>query len=232
MNKILVMSNDPIFRRKNLEVLSSAGFIVTDVSDAFDGLIRVGRDGFSIIIIDEELADIDGYLAFAKIRQYSGAPMILLGTESSEDIWAKIKKQELDVYLKKPVSPNELLSRVKSIMRSASYEEKPKPAQIGEIPAESTVAEKVTHAFSASSETSQRIVVPAQAESIELMIAGLEQHVTDIRTAIGSIGQLRKIVEDAKTTIHQQLQDMKIVENQLQEVSDQLKNFLGDFKSP
>lgn len=129
MNKILVMSSDPILKRKNLEVLVSSGFQVADVSDALDGLLMVDKNGFTAIIIDEELADIDGYRACQKIRQYSQIPIILLGTEPSEDVWAKIDELGFDIYLKKPVSPRELVAQIKSIMRRTRPEEAVKPSR-------------------------------------------------------------------------------------------------------
>ena len=122
MNQILVMSNDPILKRKNLEILIENGFQVTDVSDALDGLLMVDKDGFSAIIIDEELADIDGYRATQKIRQYSQIPIILLGSETPEDVWSRVDELGFDIYLKKPVSPRELVSQVKSIVRRLEYE--------------------------------------------------------------------------------------------------------------
>lgn len=130
MSQILMMSNDPILKRKNLDVLVDAGFRVTDVSDALDGLLMVDKNGFSAIIIDEELADIDGYRACQKIRQYSQIPIVLLGTESSEDVWAKADDLGFDVYLKKPVSPRELAAQIKSVLRRAHYEEKPRLPQV------------------------------------------------------------------------------------------------------
>lgn len=134
MNRILVMSSDPILKRKNLEVLVSSGFQVADVSDALDGLLMVDKNGFTAIIIDEELADIDGYRACQKIRQYSQIPIILLGTESSEDVWAKIDELGFDIYLKKPVSPRELVAQIKSIMRRTRPGEMAKPSQVVRTP--------------------------------------------------------------------------------------------------
>jgi DNA-binding response OmpR family regulator len=130
MNQLLLMSKNPILKRKSLEVLVSAGFQVTDVSDALNGLLMIDKDGFSAVIIDEELADIDGYRACQKVRQYSQIPIILLGTEYSEDVWAKIDELGFDVYLKNPVGPHELVAQIKSVMKRASYEERPKPSQV------------------------------------------------------------------------------------------------------
>ncbi len=130
MNKILVMSSDTILKRKNLEVLVSSGFQVADVSDALDGLLMVDKNGFTTIIIDEELADIDGYRACQKIRQYSQIPIILLGTEPSEDVWAKTAELGFDIYLKKPVSPRELVAQIKSIMRRTRSDKTVKPSRL------------------------------------------------------------------------------------------------------
>jgi CheY-like chemotaxis protein len=130
MNQILVMSSDPILKRKNLEVLVGSGFQVADVSDALDGLLMVDKDGFSAIVIDEELADIDGYRACQKIRQYSQIPIVLLGTEPSEEVWARVDELGFDIYLKKPVSPRELVAQIKSVIRRTRYEEKPKPSKL------------------------------------------------------------------------------------------------------
>jgi CheY-like chemotaxis protein len=126
MNKILVMSNDPILKRKNVEAISASGFEVADVSDALDGLLMVDKNGFVAIVIDEELADIDGYRACQKIRQYSQIPIILLGTEQSDEIWAKIDDLGFDIYLKKPVSPRELVAQIKSILRRSQPESRSK----------------------------------------------------------------------------------------------------------
>ena len=136
MNKILMMSSDPILKRKNLEVLVSSGFQVADVSNALDGLLLVDKNGFTAIIIDEELPDIDGYLACQKIRQHTQIPIILLGTEPSGDVCAKIGELGFNIYLKKPVSPRELVAKIKSIMwithpdEAVKLSQPAKPAEI------------------------------------------------------------------------------------------------------
>jgi DNA-binding response OmpR family regulator len=246
MNQILLMSNDPIFKRKSLEVLASAGFKVTEVSDAFDGLLLVDRDGFSAIIIDEELADIDGYRAFEKTRQYSQVPLILLGTESPEDVWAKIDKQRFDVYLKKPVTLGELVEQTKFAIKSAFSAESTMPVQVAESTPETHVKPNMvdqmadrlavkpqisveeTLAPAISEEVNQGVAVPVETDSIEIMIAGLERQVSKIKRAIIRINQLRNTINETKNIVRQQQQDLQSVENKLQEINDQLKDILGD----
>lgn len=126
MNQILIMSSDPILKKKNIDVLTENGFEVSETSHALDGLLKIDKNGFDTIIIDEELADTDGYEACQKIRQYSDIPIILLGVESEENVWAKIEELGFDIYLKKPVSPRELMARVKALMRRPTTKTKSK----------------------------------------------------------------------------------------------------------
>jgi DNA-binding response OmpR family regulator len=126
VNQILIMSSDPILKKKNIAVLTENGFEVSETSHALDGLLKIDKNGFDTIIIDEELADTDGYEACQKIRQYSDTPIILLGVESEENVWAKIEELGFDIYLKKPVSPRELMARVKALMRRPTNKTKSK----------------------------------------------------------------------------------------------------------
>jgi len=128
MYKILILSNDPIWKQKNIGILTEGGFDVSDVPDALEGLLMVDKNGFDAFIIDEELLDIDGYRACQKIRQYSEKPIILIGTEAVEEIWGKVNDIGFDAYLKKPVGPRELLAQLRAILRRTKLqEEQPLP---------------------------------------------------------------------------------------------------------
>ncbi len=126
MNQILIMSSDPILKGKNIDVLVENGSRVFESSDALNGLLKIDKNGFDVIIVDEELNDTDGYEACKKIRQYSDIPIILLGSEPEKNIWARTDELGFDLYLKKPVSPRELMARVKSVLRRTPSKPKSK----------------------------------------------------------------------------------------------------------
>jgi DNA-binding NarL/FixJ family response regulator len=250
MTQVLLMSNDPIFKSKSVEAITRAGFKVTDVSDAFDGLLLVDRDGFSTIVIDEELADIDGYRAFEKTRQYSKVPLILLGSESSEDVWSRVNKQEFDVYLKKPVTPVELVAQIKAAVKGPFPGEGTMPAPLGEAAKVKPVKQEVEQMTpnspvielpppakepqiqATSEEIGHETALLSQTDSIEVMITDLECQVLKIKTAISKIDELRNMIDDTKAFIRQQQKDLNFVENRLQEINDQLKSILGDSDIP
>ena len=119
MNRILLLSNDPVLSKKNIDVLTESGFHVEEVSEALDGLLLVDKNNIDAIIIDEELSDIDGYRASQKLRQFSQKPIIIMGSQPSDEVWAKVDELGFDAYLKKPFNPRELAAQLKALIRRA-----------------------------------------------------------------------------------------------------------------
>jgi CheY-like chemotaxis protein len=117
MSQVLFFSSDPVLKKKNMEVLSQAGLQVSGVDKCLEGLIMLDKNDFDLIVIDEELADITGYEACLKVRQQSDTPIVLLGSVTETEVWAKVEELGFDLYLRKPVSPRELLVRVKALLR-------------------------------------------------------------------------------------------------------------------
>jgi DNA-binding response OmpR family regulator/DNA-directed RNA polymerase subunit RPC12/RpoP len=127
MNRVLMMSNDPVLRKKSMVVLAGSGYQASEVAAGLEGLLMVDKNSFEVIIIDEELSDIDGYQACQKIRQYSDIPIILLGSEQPEHVRARVEELGFDVYVKKPVSPGELIDNVRSLLEKAGPKGNIKP---------------------------------------------------------------------------------------------------------
>ena len=250
MTQVLLMSNDPIFKSKSVEAIAKAGYRVTEVSDAFDGLLLVDRDGFSTIIIDEELADIDGYRAFEKTRQYSRSPLILIGTEPPEVVWSRVSKEQFDVYLKKPVSPVELVEQIKIAVKGPFSDEvtgvapaletaPEKPVEpVIELsppvnpPVETALPVEVPSAPTTSGEKTIKKEAPPRTDSMEVMVADLERQVLKIKTAIIQVEQLRNMIDETKGLVSQQHQGLNSVENKLLQINERLKDILGETRVP
>ena len=128
MSHILFLSSDPVLKEKNLEVLHQNGIEADGASECLEGMVMLDRNGFDIVVIDDELNDVSGYEACVKIRQQYDVHMVLLGTVSESDVWSKVEELGFDLYLRKPVSPRELLARIKALMRRPVLERKEKPA--------------------------------------------------------------------------------------------------------
>jgi CheY-like chemotaxis protein/uncharacterized protein YbaR (Trm112 family) len=123
MNEVLILSSDTFLKQKSTSVLSEAGFRVATASALHEGLSKIDKESFDIIIIDEELPDADNYLACQKIHDSSRTPIVLLGGKVSEDVWNRVEELGFDFYLNKPFSPRELVARIKALLRRAQPKE-------------------------------------------------------------------------------------------------------------
>lgn len=117
MNEILFVSSDPVLKEKNLEIMQQSGLEAAGTSGCLEGLVLLDKNKYQVVVIDDELSDISGYEACLKVRQQQGVLIVLLGTIPESDAWARVEELGFDLYLRKPVSPRELLARIKSMLR-------------------------------------------------------------------------------------------------------------------
>lgn len=129
MSEVLFLSSDPVLKEKNLEIMRQSGLDVVGTSACLEGLIILDKNKYKVVVIDDELSDVSGYEACLKVRQQPGVLIVLLGTIPDSDAWARVEELGFDLYLHKPVSPRELLVRIKAMLRRPeSDKELSKPA--------------------------------------------------------------------------------------------------------
>ena len=142
MSKVLFISSDPVLKEKNLEIMQQSGLDAVGTSGCLEALIILDKNKYKIVVIDDELTDVSGYEACLKVRQQSGVLIVLLGTIPDSDAWARVEELGFDLYLHKPVSPRELLARIKSMLRRPeSDEEQDKPADQPAVQPQVQIAE-------------------------------------------------------------------------------------------
>jgi CheY-like chemotaxis protein len=123
MSKILIISSDPVFTKKNVEVLRQNGLEVDSTPGCLDGLVMMRNNNFNVIVIDDKLSDVSCYEACLKVRHWrQGALIVLLGTIPDLDAWSREKELGFDLYLHKPVSPVELPARIKALLKRPGVE--------------------------------------------------------------------------------------------------------------
>jgi DNA-binding response OmpR family regulator len=118
---ILIIDDDVRLADMLSDYLSEGGFLVEARHSGGAGIEAVadggaGR-GYSAVILDIMLPDIDGLEVCRRLRAQSNVPILML-TARGEDT-DKIVGLELgaDDYLPKPFNPRELLARLKAILR-------------------------------------------------------------------------------------------------------------------
>ena len=115
---ILVVDDEPAIVTLLTYNLKQANYQVISVGNGVDAVKEVQRGKVDFVIMDLMLPQLDGVEATKQIRKFNEQiPIIMLTAKSSEV--DKILGLELgaDDYLTKPFSPQELISRIKAILR-------------------------------------------------------------------------------------------------------------------
>jgi DNA-binding response OmpR family regulator len=122
MAKILIIDDEVHIIELAKLYLQRDGFQVESATRGQDGLAMFTAVNPDLIILDIMLPDIDGFEVCRQIRTKSKVPILILSARR-EDV-DKVVGLELgaDDYLAKPFNPQELVARVKAILRRAQAE--------------------------------------------------------------------------------------------------------------
>ena len=116
-SRILIIASEPISRSQISSALTEAGFAVVDVPNFPEALLKLDEVKPDVVIMDAVLPDRDGMEACYQLHSMLGIPVILLGEDSSDEVWVRVMEADADLYLVKPFSYLELVARVKAILR-------------------------------------------------------------------------------------------------------------------
>lgn len=117
MANILIVEDDTDLREGLSFSFSSEGHYVEETETKKDGLRKIAKGCFDIILLDCNLPDGTGFELCKEVRSYSNIPIIMLTARDTE--LDEIKALELGVndYLSKPFSLGVLKARMKRILQ-------------------------------------------------------------------------------------------------------------------
>jgi len=123
MSKIMIVDDDPNIRELVCALLKNGGFEACEAKDGQDALQHVMSENPNLAIIDLMMPNIDGYELCRKLRQYYENLPVLMLTAKAE-LPSKVKGFEsgADDYLTKPFEGDELLLRVRALLRRYKIE--------------------------------------------------------------------------------------------------------------
>ncbi len=115
------------FRRENFNVITCA--------DAASAMAQFDQNPPDVVITDVIMPDTDGYSVCSQIRehaQFSATPVILMSGVVNKSVADKAVAVRADELIRKPFQPQELISRVKTLLGpKRTPEEVPAPRQDG-----------------------------------------------------------------------------------------------------
>ena len=118
MVKILVVEDDPRIARFVQRGLAAEGYAVDVADHGEDGLEACRSNDYAVVILDRMLPGMDGIAICAQLRRerYGGMVLMLTAKDSLQD---KIEGLDTgaDEYLTKPFAFDELLARIRALLR-------------------------------------------------------------------------------------------------------------------
>jgi len=119
--KLLVIEDDHILAKNLKQVLVKDGFAVDTSSSQEDGLIQTEINEYDCIILDINLPDGSGLGLLADLRKSENKTPVIIVTARGQ-VEDRIKGLNLgaDDYVPKPVDSNELIARIRAVIRRNS----------------------------------------------------------------------------------------------------------------
>lgn len=124
-NKILVVEDEKPLREFISRNLSARGFQVFAASNGLEALAIFNNESLDLIILDVMMPHMDGLETCRRIRQASTLPIIVLTALGEEADKVAALDQGADDYLTKPFGIEELLARIRAVMRRINWEAHP-----------------------------------------------------------------------------------------------------------
>jgi len=118
-DRILVVDDDPQLRRALRSTLSALGFVVADAESGEIALERLRKEKFNLVLLDINLPGLSGLETCRAIRTRSGVSILMLTVRSRSEDKIEALEAGADGYLTKPFDVNELLARIRAILRRA-----------------------------------------------------------------------------------------------------------------
>ncbi|MEL6310045.1 MAG: response regulator transcription factor [Chloroflexota bacterium] len=122
---ILIVEDDEDTAEVVCTLLEDAGFNTTAVENGNRAISEITAQMPDLVLLDLHLPDINGLDVLRNVRSHSFLPMIVLSGFGKDRDRVVALEAGADDYMSKPFSPEELIARVKALLRRVEWTPKP-----------------------------------------------------------------------------------------------------------
>jgi len=117
MNSVLIIDDDVKLGTMLRAYLERHQIRLEICQDGQSGLEAVSKGRFDLMLLDVTLPDVDGFEVLQRLRAYSDLSVLLLTARGHAADRIRGLKLGADDYLPKPFDPDELVARIRAILR-------------------------------------------------------------------------------------------------------------------
>ncbi len=114
---VLVADDDPRLLKLVQRNLELNGYRVLTAMDGTNALKMAEAEELDLLLLDIMMPGMDGRDVCRRVREFSTVPIIMLTARAAEADKVAGLDAGADDYLAKPFDPNELLARIRALLR-------------------------------------------------------------------------------------------------------------------
>jgi len=131
--RVLVIDDELPIQRLMRVMLKRAGWDVHLTSEGRHGLSEIARYRPDVVILDLGLPDIPGLEVLKHLREWTDIPVLILSVLDRDTDKISALEAGADDFLAKPFSENELLARLRVLLRHQRRAERPPHVSFGDV---------------------------------------------------------------------------------------------------
>ena len=116
--RVLVIDDEPQIRRFLDSGLRAEGYEVLLAATGAEGLALAATQSPDLVILDLGLPDMEGHAVLAELRQWSQLPVLMLSVRNAESEKVSALDQGANDYMTKPFGIQELMARLRALLRN------------------------------------------------------------------------------------------------------------------
>ena len=119
MTSVLVVEDDAALRKSIREILERTGYEVRAASDGAAGVRDLQSEQFDVVLLDIGLPFVDGWRILGTLEGKRLPSVIVISARGEERDKVRALDMGADDYLAKPFGADELLARIRAVLRRA-----------------------------------------------------------------------------------------------------------------
>ncbi|MFH1239329.1 MAG: HD domain-containing phosphohydrolase, partial [bacterium] len=230
--RVMIVEDDPRSVKLMEAYLLPEGYKVVSASDGFDALNKIEKETVDIILLDVMMPNINGYDVCKQLkadRNLRFIPIIMMTALTGKEDKIKGIEAGTDDFVTKPVDREELLARVKSLLRVRSLNEQLEDAE-NVLYVLNTILDAKDHYTQGHS---QRVTNLALKLAKELRLSTPDQNMlkkAGLVHDIGKIGVAETILNKPGTLTAEEFEEIKkhsVLSEKICSPLKSMKNILG-----
>ena len=117
---VLVVDDSSTVREFAREILEEEGLTVFEASDGKEGLKFLEGNAVDLVVTDHNMPNMKGLEMLGQMREVEKTktvPVIMLTTESGDDVMSQAKKWGVMAWVSKPFKPDRLMAAVNKVLK-------------------------------------------------------------------------------------------------------------------